>query len=97
MSKACSFDIKTANILLGQSFQAKLADVGLAQALIKQTHLSLESLRGTALPRYLLGRCSTGQCLSCSSGSDAQTRHACGHCCSSSRWKHMQLLADILE
>lgn len=46
-------DVKTPNILLGLDFRAKLADVGLAQALIKQTHLSLHSLKGAALPRHL--------------------------------------------
>ena len=42
-----SFDIKSLNVLCSNHFRAKIADVGLAQAIVKGTHLSLQSLKGT--------------------------------------------------
>ena len=42
------FDIKSANILIARGGIAKLADVGLAEALLTKTHLV------TAAPRHVL-------------------------------------------
>ena len=39
----CSFDIKSQNILLSHEFRAKIADVGLAQAILRGIHLALPS------------------------------------------------------